>query len=49
MNLIEIYEKFKHLDPILSDKRWLELDEEGNLTNQILFDLWQAIKEEVKK
>lgn len=41
----EVYERYMHLDELLSDKEWLG---EGHLT-QTLFDLWQAIKEEIEK
>lgn len=50
MTIKEIYDEYKHFDHILSDKRWFKLDgEDGSLVNQILFDLWQAIKEEAMK
>lgn len=39
----EVYEKFKHFDCVLSDKEWLI--ESGDLRLQILYDLWQAVKE----
>ena len=40
----EVYEKFKHLDFLLSDLKWLPDDMRG----WILFELWQAIRNEVK-
>lgn len=45
--MAEVYDKYKHLDELLSDKEWLG----GSLLklDQILFDLWQAIKEEVEE
>ena len=43
MVIQEVYEKFKHLDQLLSDKEWLWLA--NNLLYAILYDLWQAIKE----
>ena len=43
MVIQEVYEKFKHLDQLLSDKEWLFLA--NNLLYAILYDLWQAIKE----
>jgi len=43
MVIQEVYEKFKHLDQLLSDKEWLGLT--NNLLYAILYDLWQAIKE----
>lgn len=44
MSIQEVYEKYKHLDELLSDKEWLG----GSQINQILFDLWQAIKKEIE-
>jgi hypothetical protein len=38
----EVYEKYKHLDHLLSDKGWLP---EGFM-GAILWDLWQAVKAE---
>lgn len=38
----EVYEKYKHLDELLSDKEFLD---EKNIKAMILYDLWQAIKE----
>lgn len=50
MTIREIYDEYKHFDQILSDKQWLKLDDEdGSLVNQILFDLWQAIKQQALK
>jgi len=43
MVIQEVYEKFKHLDQLLSDKEWLFLA--NNLLYAILYDLWQAVKE----
>ena len=40
MTLKETYDKYKHLDHLLSDKEWLADD----LQHMILYDLWQAIK-----
>ena len=34
------YEKYKHLDHLLSDKEWLA----DNFEGAILYDLWQNIK-----
>ena len=41
----EVYERFKHLDALLSDSDWYR----GNMIYGIAHDLWVAIKEEVKK
>ena len=38
--LQECYDKFKHLDILLSDKDWYGDDPRS----QILYELWQAIK-----
>lgn len=35
-----IYEKYKHLDNLLSDQAWLPND----LIGKMLYDLWQAVK-----
>jgi len=42
MTVRECYEKFKHLDYLLSDEQWLDA-----LTPQraVFFDCWQAIRE----
>jgi len=40
MNIKEVYEKYQHLDTLLSDGQWC-----GNgIRDQILYDLWQAVK-----
>jgi hypothetical protein len=38
----DVYEKYKHLDKILSDKKLLDID---NLHWHCLCDCWEAIKE----
>ncbi len=51
MNLKICFEKYHHLDHLLSDSDWLKLrDEAGNesVLNNILFDCWQAIKTELQ-
>ena len=47
MTVEEIYDKYQHFDVILSDKEWLQVDDngEGKLINFILYDLWKCIKE----
>ena len=42
--LSDVFEKYGHLDKLLSDKQWLG---EG-IRDQILFDLWQAVKLELE-
>ncbi len=38
--LTEVYERYKHLDHLLSDEEWLVSDIQG----KILYDLWKAIR-----
>lgn len=40
MTILQVYEKYKHLDQLLSDTRWVE----DNLKGRITYELWQAIK-----
>ena len=42
----EMYEKYKHLDYLFSDKDWLPND--NSIWGQVIFDFWQTIKEIVK-
>jgi hypothetical protein len=43
--IIEVYDRFKHLDRCLSDRDWLQ----GALVPyQVLGEIWKAIKEYVK-
>jgi hypothetical protein len=48
-----VYEKYKHLDAILSDARWLVDDLGGcgdvQLLQRTLYDCWQAIKAHVEE
>ena len=37
-----VYERYKHLDAMLSDRAWLP----DNALSQCLYDCWQAIKED---
>ena len=41
MEIKEVFEKYKHLDHLFSDKDWLYDDFKGS----IIFDMWKAIKE----
>lgn len=42
-----VYEQYKHLDYLLSDKQWLRPNGElGMFPYQILYDLWQAVRVE---
>ena len=40
MTIPEVFEKYKHLDQLLSDREWLP----DTFIGSILFDLWQAAK-----
>ena len=44
MTITEVYDKFKHLDDLLSDRRWLKGED---LASYVLYELWQAVKEEL--
>jgi len=46
--IIEVYKKYEHLDQLLSDAEWLE-GEQDSLINNILYDLWGAIKETINE
>lgn len=43
--LVEVYNKYKHFDQLLSDRRWID----NNFIAEILGELWQAIKETQEK
>jgi hypothetical protein len=47
----DIYEQYKHLDPLFSDIEWLKNDDEGGISpmRQALYDFWEAIKREVTR
>ena len=40
MRLSDVFDKYKHLDHLLSDSGWLP----DSIQGQIVYDLWQAIK-----
>ena len=40
MTIKEVFKKYEHLDYLLRDKDWLE----GRITDIVLYDLWQAIR-----
>ena len=48
MTIPEVYQKFRHLDHLLSDLRWLTDDEDtvSPLQMQILRECWAAIRDE---
>ena len=41
MTIQEVFEQYKHLDKLLSDREWVG----ENLKDQVTFDLWQSVKE----
>ncbi len=45
MTIREVYQEYKHLDYLLSDKKWLP----NNQIGYIVYELWQAIKKEKEK
>ena len=45
MTIKEVYEKYKHLDKLFSDKEWVDM---SSPFRRALYDMWQAIKEEVE-
>ena len=45
MTIQEVYEKYKHFDELISDKEWLlREDGEPSIINNLIYELWQAIK-----
>lgn len=42
VSINEVYEKYKHLDKLLSDKDWIP----NTIQGKIIYDLWSAIKSE---
>ena len=42
--IMAVYEKYKHLDHLLTDTEWLPQSPQG----EILCDFWQAIKKSVE-
>lgn len=40
----DVYERFKHLDKLFSDKKWLCSDTENGNINRSLYDCWNALK-----
>ena len=40
MTILQVYERYKHLDQLLSDPVWLP----GNTLGKIINDLWETIK-----
>jgi len=39
----KVYDRFKHLDHLLSDKTWIDGDDPSPLRS-CTYDLWQAIR-----
>ena len=48
MTIQEVYERYKHLEPVLCNEKWLG-DNDGLFLRRIAHDLWQAIKAEATK
>jgi hypothetical protein len=47
----EVYERYKHLDHLLSDYQWIigEDDDRASLTyRRMVYEMWGAIREEMK-
>jgi len=42
LSVQKVYDKYKHLDHLLSDRQWLLESPQG----QCLYDLWMAVKQE---
>jgi len=42
--IVEVYEKYKHLDALFSDKEWLG----WSPASRALYDMWRAIREYVE-
>jgi hypothetical protein len=45
MTIKECYEKFKHLDDLLSDRRWMA---DESPVHNVLNEMWEAIKENAR-
>ncbi len=50
MSIHTVFEKWKHLDNLLSDREWLTTDDDGgtDIRMMILYESWQAIKAEAE-
>ena len=46
MTVADVYDKYRHLDRLLSDTEWLG---EDNFRSSILHDLWLAVRAEALK
>ena len=52
MTIKEVYEKYNSMDERLSDLKWIQgvgTHKIDSYMSQLIFELWQAIKEEVEK
>ncbi len=48
--ILEVYERFKHLDTLLSDESWMfDDDQPKSPMRHYLYDLWAAIKQAVER
>jgi hypothetical protein len=41
MNIKEVYEKYKHMDKVFSDRTFVD-----TVKDEALYELWQAVKKE---
>lgn len=44
MTIKEVYEKYKHFDCLFADEEWMMSGKD--IYWKVIFDLWQAIKED---
>ena len=50
MTILEVYEKYKHLDYLFSKEDWMiQPDGGGRQIASALYDCWQAIREAAKE
>jgi hypothetical protein len=52
MTIREVYERYKHLDHLLSDDQWLigEDDDRASLTyRRMVYEMWGAIRAEIER
>jgi hypothetical protein len=48
----EVYERYKHLDHLLSDDQWIigEDDDRASLTyRRMMYEMWGAIRAEIER
>jgi hypothetical protein len=52
MTIREVYERYKHLDHLLSDDQWIigEDDDRASLTyRRMVYEMWGAIRAEIER